>query len=307
MDGEWHQHTKQPSTEQHPVQYLTAKKYCFNTVEALQGGLINLSWCLVDIKLLNCIFVFEGQEMRDITNTDEGGMDLLRSPVPVARGRRLGLGHRMISNRRLLLDKSSSKRRMDRMESSRSMGEDDGVSSPTRKLVKISRRRVRFEQDNKKRVIRHVRKIENCKFFEEEDVALRWWSKDELNEILVREQGIFEVFSNCCGSYIDSILQLWDHCKTSHEGFVLSKDDIIKIADAPARGMESDVVSTHIHGYREKAIKSVIETQRNMSRANPKIRANTMSRRYNHLSRASAMFARRIADGDAEVAAALYQ
>ena len=82
---------------------------------------------------------------------------------------------------------------------------------------------------------------------------------------------------------------------------------MIKIADAPARGMESDVVSTHVTGCREKAINSVIETQRNMSRANEKIKANRMSRRYKHLSRASLLFARSIANGDAEVAAGLHQ
>lgn len=231
--------------------------------------------------------------MRNVSENE--AIETIRANAP--SDKRLGLGHKMISSRRMM-KKTSSKRRMESTTSSQSP-----TGSPTRKVVRVGRRRVHFELDDKERIKRHVRSIENCKYFNEKDVSVRWWSRDELSEILEREQNVFEVFSNCCASYVDGILRLWDQCKRSAEDEnALLSDDILKITNAAARGMESDVVMTHIPGSREKAIKCVIETQRNMSRANPRIRANTMSRRYKHLSRTATKFALSIANGDAIVA-----
>jgi len=159
-----------------------------------------------------------------------------------------------------------------------------------------SSRRVTFEVDEKNRVKTHVRKIRK-----NGEQAL-WWSQDELEQIMEREQNVFEVFSKCCTSYVDTVLKLWDHCETNQDPTIM---DLEKLANAPARGMENDVVVSFVPGSRNKAVQSVMNTQRAMSKCTLDVRTSTMRRRYTKLSRTSAEFAKIIADGDARVAAAI--
>lgn len=159
-----------------------------------------------------------------------------------------------------------------------------------------STRRVTFEVDEKNRVKRHVRKIKK-----NGEQGL-WWSQDELEQIMEREQNVFEVFSKCCTSYVDSVLKLWDQCETEQGPTAM---EVEKLANAPARGMENDVVVSFVPGSRDKAVQSVMNTQRAMSRCTLDVRTSTMRRRYTKLSKTSAEFAKIIAEGDARVAAAI--
>lgn len=93
---------------------------------------------------------------------------------------------------------------------------------------------------------------------------------------------------------------------TSSTASTSNRSDEEKIAGAPARGMENDVVVSIMPGCREEAIRCVIDTQRALARSSPKVRINTVRRRYSNISRAASLFAQNIAGGDAQVAAALY-
>lgn len=178
---------------------------------------------------------------------------------------------------------------------------------PRRRTKQVRRRRrVTFEVDESNRVKTHVRKIRksydiNTKKGEQEAARL-WWSKDELEEIMEREQNVFEVFSKCCTSYVDTVMKVWEDCESQEQP---DFTEIEKIASAPARGMENDLVVNFVPGSRQKAIQSVMKTQRSMAKAGLDARASTMRRRYRNLSRAASEFAKSIADGDAQVAAAI--
>jgi hypothetical protein len=168
-------------------------------------------------------------------------------------------------------------------------------------------RKVTFALDEKKRVKAYVRRIPRHNEGSQDGL---WWTKDELEQIMEREQNVFEVFSKCCTSYVENVLKLWEQCeflvdRNDAEFVGLSETEIEKIANAPARGMENDVVIALLPGSRDRAIKSVIESQRTLSNASLKTRTITMRRRYESLSRAAAIFAKNIADGDAQVAATI--
>ncbi|CAB9513268.1 expressed unknown protein [Seminavis robusta] len=203
---------------------------------------------------------------------------------------------------------SSNTRDMRRTSSKRRLETNDHSESPRRRQPKrsaVQRRRVSFEMDEKKRVKTHVRRIPLAKSLSTQETL--WWSKEELAGIMEREQNVFEVFSKCCTSYVDTVLKLWDQCENSEhqQPKSLSGDEIEKLVNAPARGMENDVVITLLPGSRDRAIKSVIETQHAMAEAGYKVRTTTMRRRYRNLSRTASEFAKNIAEGDAQVAAAI--
>lgn len=188
------------------------------------------------------------------------------------------------------------------------------VDSSTRrrdaKRSAVAKKRVSFEMDDRRRIKTHTRTIQNRLDFETGEVALLWWKASELKAIMQREQDVFEVFSKCCSSYVETVLRVWDICKdtdSKQTDVVFSIEDIEKMANAPARGMENDVVISVAPGFRDDAIKSVIDTQRDMADANLKVRAFAMKRKYRNYSKASLLFAKTIADGDAQVAAAIYQ
>ena len=206
------------------------------------------------------------------------------------------------------VQRTSSKRRLDWQSESPSIRRDTKRSA-------LTKRRVTFELDENRRVKTHTRRIQNRLDLEDEEIDLLWWDKRERREIMEREQDVFEVFSKCCTSYVDTVIRVWELCNDASslsgdkhsKAVVLSNDDLEKIAAGPARGMEHDVVLSMFPGCRDDAIKSVIDTQREMAKANYKIRASAMRRRYRSYSRAASIFARGVADGDAQVAAAIHQ
>lgn len=161
------------------------------------------------------------------------------------------------------------------------------------------KRSVRFEVDANNQLSTHVREI-GCDFSDEE-LSNLWYSETELADILNREQNVFEVFSNCCESYIDNVLNVWNGDMSQEE----EAQEIAKIVKAPARGMEIDVVTTVGASNREKAIKCVLDTQRKMVGQDIEVKMNTMRRRYKVLSRTACKFAKSMADGDALIAEAI--
>ena len=202
-----------------------------------------------------------------------------------------------------MLKRTSSKRRLETTP--------DSPQSNTRtrkaRRAPTDKRRVTFEVDDKNRVKTHVRRIRKCYDITtkkgEQEAKRLWWSKTELDEIMEREQNVFEVFSKCCTSYVDTVLKLWEDSESKERPTIT---EVEKIANAPARGMENDLVVNFVPGSRQKAIESVMKTQRSMAKANLDVRTSTMRRRYRHLSRAASEFAKNIADGDAQVAAAIF-
>jgi len=249
-------------------------------------------------------------------------------------------------------DRSRSRRQRQQQQQQQ---EDKEKSSSSRR-----HRRVSFEpSDNNAGVKTHVRRIRSRASFSQDDIHMLWWQNDELENIFRREQDTFEIFSKCCPNYKESVIRLWERCKSTsdnsgllsassrnhhnkendNEGAVVLNDnsqsshesqtsckssgtstttttssststsnrsDEEKIAGAPARGMENDVVVSVMPGCREEAIRCVIETQRALARSSTKVRTNTVRRRYSNISRAASLFAQSIAGGDAQVAAALY-
>lgn len=211
------------------------------------------------------------------------------------------------------VQRTSSKQRLDIPVDALRIEEPSTTKREARRNTTPTRQ-VAFELDEQCRIKTHVRRIHNRLELDDEDLALLYWDQNELDEIMEREQDVFEVFSKCCSSYVDSVIRVWDECNagandkgSSSSKVVSSANDIQKIASAPARGMENDVVISVVPGYRAFAIKSVIDTQRDMAEADHKIRASTVRRRYRSCSKAASMFARRIAHGDAQVAAAIHQ
>lgn len=187
---------------------------------------------------------------------------------------------------------------------------DSSARKREAKRSAVAKKRVSFEMDSRRRIKTHTRTIQNRLDFEAEEVELLWWKSSELKAIMEREQDVFEVFSKCCSSYVETVLRVWDMCKDTdsrQSEVVFSIEDIEKMASAPARGMENDVVISVVPGFRDDAIKSVINTQREMADANLKVRAFAMKRKYRNFSKAALLFAKTIADGDAQVAAAIYQ
>jgi hypothetical protein len=192
---------------------------------------------------------------------------------------------------------------------------DAAPESPTSKARNIRRsakatRRVSFEVDENDKIKTHVRRVRRSQDISSSkkgtpSVDRLWWSKEELDEIMEREQNVFEVFSKCCTSYVDNVLKVWEQCEASDSQGKPTRSEMEKIANAPARGMENDVVVSFVPGSRQKAIESVIKTQRSMAKADQDARMSTMRRRYRHLSRAASQFAKNLAEGDAEVAAAI--
>ena len=200
---------------------------------------------------------------------------------------------------------SSIKRRMD------TAPESPQARRRTRQVrrrapANAQKKRVTFEVDDNNRVRPHVRRIRKCLDINtpkgEQEAARLWWSKAELEGIMEREQNVFEVFSKCCTSYVDNVLKLWEDCEAHEQP---TTDEVEKIANAPARGMENDLVVNFVPGSRQKAIQSVMKTQRSMAKAGFEARTTTMRRRYRHCSRAASEFAQKIANGDAQVAAAI--
>ena len=188
------------------------------------------------------------------------------------------------------------------------------VDSSTRrrdaKRSAVAKKRVSFEMDDRRRIKTHTRTIQNRQDFDTKELELLWWKASELKAIMQREQDVFEVFSKCCSSYVETVLRVWDICKdtdSKQTDVIFSIEDIEKMANAPARGMENDVVISVVPGFRDDAIKSVINTQRDMADANLKVRAFAMKRKYRNYSKAALLFAKTIADGDAQVAAAIHQ
>ena len=203
---------------------------------------------------------------------------------------------------------ASSKRRREDPQQQQLV--DSSARKREAKRSAVAPKRVSFELDNRRRIKTHTRTIQNRLDFEAEEVELLWWKSSELKAIMEREQDVFEVFSKCCSSYIETVLRVWDRCKdtdSKQSEVIFSFEDIEKISSAPARGMENDVVISVVPGFREDAIKSVLKTQRDMANANSKVRSFAMKRKYRTYSQASLLFAKTIADGDAQVAAAIYQ
>lgn len=208
------------------------------------------------------------------------------------------------------LRKTSSKRRL----SDRS-AQSESHRTRSAKRSAISKRSVCFEVDELNNVKEYTERTPIHLYLNDETISELWWSKDELSDIMEREQNVFEVFSKCCSAYVDTVLRVWEQCNAcesasddsaSQPPVVLAWSDVEKIANAPARGMENDVVIMMRPGFRKKAIRSVMETQRAMANASTRTRSNAMRRRYKNVSRAASMFAKSIADGDAQIATALH-
>ena len=191
---------------------------------------------------------------------------------------------------------------------------DMRVARANRSNNSSSIRHISFEMDGRRRIKSHTRRIENRSQLKNQKDLL-WWNENELAEIMEREQHVFEVFSTCCASYVETVLRVWDVCSgtsassrrspSSRDALFLSANDVDKIATAPARGMEIDVVTSMFPDWRNDAVKSVINTQNSMARASRKVRVCAMKRRYRTFSKTSSLFARSIADGDAQVAVSL--
>lgn len=221
--------------------------------------------------------------------------------------------HMDSSNSSSRSEKSTSSRRSRKTTKRRldSSPESSARRSRTHTAKRSAKLRVGFEVDENDCVKTHVRRIRRSQDIlakrDEDAVNKLWWSKEELDEILEREQNVFEVFSKCCSTYVDNVLKLWEQCEAAKqtEGGRPSRTEMEKIANAPARGMENDVVVSYVAGSRQKAIQSVIKTQRSMAREEDDVRTTTMRRRYRHHSRAALEFAKNLANGDARVAAAI--
>jgi len=163
---------------------------------------------------------------------------------------------------------------------------------------------VRFELDHKNRIKRRVSIIRTQASRSTDDRKL-WWSDEELDRIYERESGVYEKFA-ADRSYQKKIRHLWSSCsKASSASATTSPDAIAHIAGASSRGLEVDILET-VRERRLRVIGSVLDAQVSLRDFDGSIRSNVLSARYRNLCRSAARFARKMAEGDAIVAANVY-